>query len=82
MIVVEAKLIPFGDFTAPSTTLCRLEIINDGTGTSTHGNYRLRLYSKGVSPRLLKKGRIDNWPRKSKAAWRLIAEAFKIMELS
>lgn len=48
MIVVDAQLIPFGDHNLPSTYLCRLHIVNDGTGSRTRGNYDLTLYSKGV----------------------------------
>ena len=81
MIVVEANLVPFGDKNLPSKYLCRLEIINDCTGTTTHGNYHLRLYSAGVAPRIIKRGEIKNWPRKSQPAWRLIAKAFETLEI-
>ena len=82
MIVVDAQLIPFGDYDLPSTYLCRLHIVNDGTGSRTRGNYNLTLFSKGVSPRVIKRGRIEDWPRNSRPAWRLIAKAFETLDLS
>lgn len=81
MIVVEAQLIPHNNKSAPRTNLCRVEIANDGSGTRTFGNYEVRLYSKGDSPRLLKTVRIVNWPRQRKPAWRLISEAFRLLDV-
>lgn len=78
MIIVEAKLISAID--ASSETLCRMEIANLGTGTTARGNYKVKLYSRGKKPRLIKETTIYNWPRQAKPAWRLIQEAFKVMD--
>lgn len=81
MIVVDAQLVPFGNTKLPGTYLCRVHIINDGSGTRTRGNYEVKLFSKGLNPRLLKETEIKDWPRQSKPAWRLIAKAFEILDL-
>lgn len=81
MIILEAQLIPFGNVNAPRTRLCRVEISNDGSGTRTRGNYEAKLFSKGKSPRLLKVVRVENWPRKSKPAWQLIAKVFELLSV-
>lgn len=82
MIIVEARLIPHGDDLAPTTSLCKLHIINDGSGTKTRGNYDVMLYSKGDNPRIIRRGRIENWDRNGVPAWQLIAKAFQILDIS
>ncbi len=56
-------------------TLCTVCIINDGTGTTARGNYRIEVLSKSM--KLMRKGRIENWPRSSKHVVDLVAEALK-----
>lgn len=51
-------------------TLCSLEIVNDGTGTGTHGNYRWKLM--GRDGRTIKHGRLDNWPRQAKSPGQML----------
>lgn len=82
MIVVTSVLIPGGNVNVKQTILCNMTIVNDGTGSIKKGNYEVCLYSKGKKPRLIRKTRIENWNRISKPAWRLIAEAFKKLEIS
>ena len=81
MISVHSLLIPHGNPTVSAMQICKLQIINDGTGTGSNGNYDVLLYSRGEKPRVIKRGRIENWPRNSKPAWRLIAKAFAVLDL-
>jgi hypothetical protein len=55
------------------TMLGRVEIVNDGTGSRTVGNYDVRVYDR--SGRLTKTTRVENWRRLDKSALRLIAKA-------
>jgi len=80
MIRVEATLIPGGVHVTKKQNLGYITIANDGTGTPKHGNYKVRQYSRGKNPRLVKELRIENWPRGGKTAWKLVAEAFKRLE--
>lgn len=64
------------------TSLAVVHITNDGTGNQTRRNYTVELFSRGDNPRLIRKRKIENWPAKAKPAWRLIAEAFKQLELN
>lgn len=79
MIVVEANLVS-AISADRDATLCRVEIANDGTAVGARGNYDVRLYSRGDKPRLIRTGRVENWPRNAKPAWRLIAAAFEALE--
>lgn len=64
-------------------SLGRVEIANDGTSvTSARGNYDVRLYSRGESPRIIRRARVENYPRDAQPAWRLIAAAFAALEAS
>lgn len=58
--------------------LCSVEIANDGRGTASRGNYVVRLYARN-NGRLVREARIENWPRKSKPAWRLIQAALEAL---
>jgi hypothetical protein len=75
MIVVEAKLI---SAISPSrdATLCRVEIANDGTGTDTRRNYKVKLFSRGDQSRLIREVQLQGWPAKARPAWRLVEAAF------
>ncbi len=57
------------------TELGMLDIINDGTGTATRGNYDVHV--RGKTGRLLRAARVENWPRKSKPVFALIAAGLK-----
>lgn len=81
MIEVTAKLNRFGITPEEShSQLCRVEIANEGTGSATRGNYKVILFSKSNAK--IRECKIENWPRKARPAWRLIAEAFKALEES
>lgn len=72
MIVVDVQL--HSAITGDQESLCRVEITNDGTGTSSRGNYKIKLYSRGTG-RLIRQASITGWPRNQKPAWRLIQAA-------
>lgn len=59
--------------------LCRLEIVNDGTGTASRGNYDVRLYARNDG-RLIRSARVERWPRNARPAWRLLAAAMVALE--
>jgi hypothetical protein len=77
MIVVEASLI---SAISPDRddTLCRLEIANV-SGGGARADYEVKLYSRGDNPRLIRTGRVVNWPRTAKPAWRLIQAAMEAL---
>lgn len=80
MIVVRAEL-ESAISTSRDRTLCEMEIVNTAEqGIGSHGTYEVLLYSAsrtGKRGRLIRKGRIENWPREAQPAWRLIAAAFE-----
>lgn len=77
MIVVEANLVS-AISADRDANLCRVVIINDGTGTGSRGNYTVGLYARN-NGRLIRQARVENWPRNAKPAWRLIQAAFEAM---
>lgn len=56
-------------------TLCTVHIINDGTGTDSRGNYIVRALSKSM--KVMREGKVENWPRKNRHVIDLVAEALK-----
>jgi hypothetical protein len=54
--------------------LATMHIINDGTGSTTRGNYNVRIIRKDklISP---KTGRVENYPRVSLHVFNLVARA-------
>jgi hypothetical protein len=58
--------------------LCRVQIVNDGTGTGSRGNYTVRLYARN-NGRLIRTARVENWPRNDKPAWRLLQAAMEAL---
>lgn len=59
--------------------LCRVEIINDGTGGTRVGNYDVYLYARN-NGRLVRSARVENYDRNGLPAWRLLAAAMKALE--
>lgn len=53
-------------------------IVNDGTGTPDRGNYDVEQYDKHTK-RVVRKGRVENWPRNSKSPVQLLAAAIKAL---
>jgi hypothetical protein len=78
MIVVEADLWPGGFLDWKGENLCRVEIVNDGTGTRSRGNYDVRLFARN-NGRMIRTARVENWPRNSRPAWRLIQAALEAL---
>lgn len=60
MIKVTVELWPHGD-ELTKRTIATADIINDGTGTNTVGNYRYRL--RGKNGRQLKEGELKGFKR-------------------
>ena len=54
-------------------TLATLTITNDGTGTDTRRNYSVKALSKDM--RVMREGRIENWPSKNRHVIDLVAAA-------
>ena len=56
-----------------------IHIINDGTGTVTRRNYDVKLFGKAPGGRgegrLLRTGRVEDWPSESRTPQDLLAEA-------
>jgi hypothetical protein len=66
---------------ARDANLCRIVIINDGTGSTSKGNYDVELYARN-NGRLVRSGRVEEWPRNAKPAWRLLGAALDALEAS
>jgi hypothetical protein len=81
VIVVTIEMWPGGD-KSRKHELGRTYVFNDAAGTASRGNYEVRVCRKGsfdADPREIvegtgftRKGRVDNWPRKSYNIWRLV----------
>ena len=76
MLVIKIELWPFGR-KENAKTLFVGTVGNDLSGTSTSGNYNVRLYQKGSAKKIWKEGRVEGFPRSKKNAWYLILEALK-----
>jgi hypothetical protein len=77
MIVVDMEL-HSALSSSNDANLCRVEIANDGTGGSSRGNYNVRLFARN-NGRLIRSARVENWPRNSLPAWRLLAAAMEAL---
>jgi hypothetical protein len=77
MIVVRMELWPHGS-EARKRSLGTLTITNDGTGTDVRGNYQVSATTRG-DRRLWREGRVEDWPRKRKVAWRLLCTALEVL---
>lgn len=77
MIIVDATLDSAID-ESRDENLCRVVIANDGKGTLSRSNYDVRLYARN-NGRLIRRARVENWPRNAKPAWRLIQAAFEAL---
>jgi len=72
MIRITVELWPLG-FESAKKHLGTATIANDGTGTSTRGNYTYTLSRKGSPNSTWRKGSIKGFPRKRLKAWDLLA---------
>ena len=59
------------------STIAEVIITNDGTGTITRGNYNVKAIGK--NGHIIRKARIENWPRKSKPPLALLSAALQEM---
>lgn len=59
------------------TSLAQVTIANDGTGTSSRGNYNVVAISK--TGRVIRKARVENWARKSKPPLALLRAALEAL---
>lgn len=78
MIVAEVNLVS-AISSSRDENLCRVEVVNDGTGTSSRGNYEVRLYARG-NGRLIRRARVDGWARNAHPAWRLFQAAMNALD--
>ncbi len=69
--------------TGKSRTLGIMDICNDASGSATRGNYKGFLYRQGLKTptrkQVVKEGRVEDFPRKSYSAWRLLLRMLKDM---
>lgn len=68
MIRITAELIPFG--LGEPKELGFIEIVNDGTGSLSVGNYNVFL--KGTGGGIKRRGRVERFPRASQGVWDLL----------
>lgn len=81
MLIIEVKLL--SAITHKETTLARMEVYNDGTGTATRGNYvvttmRGRDAEELSERKIQRRGKVLNYPRKSLHVWNLVARALEV----
>ena len=73
MIKVTIELIPA--FGGPIKHLGTGYIMNDGTGTKTKGNYKVRFLQRNGSR--WKEGKVKDFPRRKLLAWDLLYRSLK-----
>lgn len=71
MLKITIELYPLG-FEKNKSTLGEMYIYNDGTGTSTNGNYKYKIFKKNSNKTIWKSGEIKNFNRKTSSAWDLL----------
>lgn len=76
MINVELTMWP-GGFKDGSYTLGRITLANDGTHANSHarGNYDVAVYS--TTGRVIRRGRVENWPRLANSRMALLLAALR-----
>lgn len=73
--MIVAPIILHSARTGKYRTLATVEIANDGTGSQARGNYNVRVRGKNL--RVMREGRLENWPRKQKHVTDLVAAALQ-----
>ena len=71
MIRITVEMLPKGD-ESRKRHLGTAVIGNDGTGTRTRGNYRVRLSRRGQPDSTWKSGSVEGFPRTRLGAWDLL----------
>lgn len=66
--------------TGKVTTLAKMDIHNDGSGTENIGNYGGRILRKPKFNTITREGYVQNHPRKTKTVWHLICKMLNNME--
>jgi hypothetical protein len=61
--------------TGGTKNLGTLVIVNDGKGTPKRSNYEIKVIGK--NKRVLRRARIEKWPRESRPVFDLVVEALK-----
>lgn len=79
MLVIKVELWKWGN-KEDAKEIGRMYIANDGTGSSRRGNYDAWICRKGSTERpphgsYTRKGRVEDYPRKSYIVWKLIKRA-------
>jgi hypothetical protein len=74
MLVIPIELWPFG-IEPEKRQLGKLTIANDGTGSSSRGNYDVTVY--GAHGRIIRTARVEDWPRQAKPVQGLILAALE-----
>ena len=82
MIIVRVELL--SAITGHTTELARMEIANDGNGSKARGNYDGRTLIGRCRAaldlrRMLKAGRVENYPRERLHVWNLVARMLSTM---
>lgn len=72
MLKVTVELVPFG-VKGKTKKLVEAHIINDGTGTASMGNYKVKLFDKRGRP--WREGKVEKHRRKDLHVWYLIYKA-------
>lgn len=74
MLVVKVEL--HSAVTGEVTTIGRMTISNDATGSKTRGNYITRVFRRD-SDVIMRTGEVKNFPRKSYNLWRLVSRCLR-----
>lgn len=77
MIVIKVEL--HSAITKKVTELARMYIANDGTGSSTFGNYKGQTLRKPLFTSALKHGKVEHYHRQKESVWQLIARMLSDM---
>lgn len=72
MIKITVELWPFGS-EVNKRTLAVMDIANDGTGTATRGNYKVRRFGQLAWDEKV----VENYPRKNHNVFKLVYLALK-----
>lgn len=77
MLRITIELLPFGSIERRKV-LRTAEIVNNGTGTISKGNYDITFY--GETGEVYRKTKVTGYQRKQLGPWNLIQEAIKSLD--
>lgn len=81
MLVIKVELWPHGD-SERREEIAQMIIANDGTGTSSTGNYFGHTFRKGSAMKkenVIHSGTVKDYPRQRLHVWNLVARMLKSM---